>query len=74
MSIFSKPLAILLGILIVGVQAAERYGIHVVPYNSIQRYFKGIDIKTSLQQNVPLKISFGILFALTGFAEFSAGV
>lgn len=72
-STFSKPLAILLGLLIAGVQTAASYGVHIVPYNSIQRYVKGIDIKGALQENVPLKISFGMLFALTGFGSFASG-
>ncbi|QIW98410.1 hypothetical protein AMS68_003928 [Peltaster fructicola] len=73
-STFSKPLAILLGLFIAGVQTAASYGYHIVPYNSIQRYVKGIDIKGALQENVPLKISFGLLFALTGFGAFSSDV
>lgn len=70
MSVFSKPLAVLLGLLVIGVQTAESYGIHLVPYRAIQGYVKGVDVRSAVQDNVAFKISFGLMFALAGFAEF----
>lgn len=69
-SIFSKPLALLLGLLIVGVQTAESYGIHLVPYQWIQGYAKSVDLRSAVQDNAAFKISFGMMFALSAFAEF----
>ena len=70
LSVFSKPLVLLIGLLIAGVQTAESYGIHLVPYKSMQRYVKGIDLRSAVQDNVAFKISFGMMFALSAFAEF----
>ncbi|KAI7546906.1 hypothetical protein KC331_g5322 [Hortaea werneckii] len=69
-SVFSKPLTLLIGLLIVGVQTAESYGIHVVPYKRMQNYFTNIDMRSAVQDNMAFKISFGAMFALSAFAEF----
>lgn len=69
-STFSKTLAILLGLLVVGVQAAESYGIHLIPYRRLQGYAKNVDLRSAVQDNVAFKISFGTMFALTGFSSF----
>ncbi|KAK4569876.1 hypothetical protein LTR86_002845 [Recurvomyces mirabilis] len=69
-SLFSKPLALLIGLLIIGVQTAESYGIHLVPYQSLQKYVKGVDLRSAVQDNVALKLSFGTMFALSAFASF----
>ena len=69
-SVFSKPLALLIGVLVVGLQTAENYGIHLIPYRSMQKYVKGMDLRSAVQDNVAFKISFGTMFALSAFAEF----
>jgi hypothetical protein len=69
-SVFSKPLVVLIGLLIAGVQTAESYGIHLVPYRTIQGYVKGVDVRSAVQDNVAFKISFGLMFALSAFAQF----
>ena len=69
-SLFSKPLALLIGLLVVGLQTAESYGIHLVPYQRMQRYVKGVDLRSFVQDNVALKLSFGTMFALSAFASF----
>lgn len=69
-SVFSKPLALLIGIVVVGVQTAESYGIRLVPYGRLQRYFGKIDLRSAVQDNVGFKLSFGAMFALSAFAEF----
>lgn len=60
---------LLIGLLVAGVQTAESYGIHIVPYKSMQKYVKGIDLRSVVQDNVAFKISFGMMFALSAFAE-----
>ncbi|KAL2355750.1 hypothetical protein BJ546DRAFT_971627 [Cryomyces antarcticus] len=69
-SLFSKPLALLIGILVFGIQFAESRGIHMVPYKSMQKYFTSIDLRSAVQDNVAFKLSFGATFALAAFAEF----
>lgn len=68
-SVFSKPLALLIGLLIVGVQSAESYGIHLVPYGYLQKYVKGINMRSAVQDNAAFKLSFGLMFALSAFAQ-----
>lgn len=68
-SLFSKPLALLIGLLIAGVQTAESYGIHLVPYKTLQNYVKGVNLRSAVQDNIAFKISFGLMFALSAFAE-----
>ncbi|KAK3710603.1 hypothetical protein LTR37_010230 [Vermiconidia calcicola] len=70
LSIFSKPLVVLIGLLVAGVQTAEHYGIHLIPYRTLQGYAKSIDMRSAVQDNVAFKISFGLMFALSAFAEF----
>jgi hypothetical protein len=55
--------------MVAGVQVAESYGIHLVPYKKIQGYVKGVDVRSAVQDNVAFKISFGLMFALSAFAE-----
>ncbi|KAK5108288.1 hypothetical protein LTR62_008603 [Meristemomyces frigidus] len=69
-SLFSKPLALLIGLLVIGVQTAESYGIHLIPYQSLQGYVKGVNLRSAVQDNVAFKLSFGTMFALSAFAAF----
>lgn len=68
-STFSKSLVLIIGLLVAGVQTAESYGIHLVPYKTIGRYVKGVDVRSAVQDNVAFKLSFGLMFALSAFAE-----
>lgn len=100
-SVFSKPLAILIGLFVVGSQvrrlslacpssllAGRRHdaalaffadnmqalqsstGINMLPVNRLQRMFDGTSVRGMLQDDVALKLSFGITFLLAGFAKF----
>lgn len=69
-STFSKPLTLLIGLLILVVTALESKGIHIVPYKRLQGYVTSVDLRSLIQDNVAFKISFGTTFALTGFSEF----
>ncbi|KAK7707312.1 hypothetical protein SLS57_009333 [Botryosphaeria dothidea] len=69
-STFSKPLALLIGLLVLGTQFLESRGIHIIPYNRIQKYAKNIDVRSALQDNVAFKLTFGVAFTLAAFAEF----
>lgn len=68
---FSRPLAIILGLLIVGVQyASSHLGINIIPYNRLQRYITSIDLRSAAQDNVAFKLSFGTTFAMAAFLQF----
>jgi uncharacterized membrane protein (Fun14 family) len=70
-SIFSKPLVLLIGLSIVGLQTAQSYlGIKLIPYQRLQKYVGSVDLRSAVQDNAALKISFGMMFALSAFATF----
>ncbi|KAF2457173.1 hypothetical protein BDY21DRAFT_286378 [Lineolata rhizophorae] len=68
-SALSKPLAILIGLLVLGIQFVESRGFRVIPYERIQKYFTSMDVRSTLQDNLALKVSFGSTFLLAAFAE-----
>jgi uncharacterized membrane protein (Fun14 family) len=73
LSLFSKPLTLLLGLLFLGAQALEYNGIHIIPYNRIQRLFtnaSSVDVKTAVQDNAALKVTFAVSMLLSGFVSF----
>ena len=45
-------------------------GYNVVPTSRIQRYVKGIDLRSAIEDNVAFKLSFGATFMLASLAEF----
>ncbi|PVH71440.1 hypothetical protein DL98DRAFT_521059 [Cadophora sp. DSE1049] len=69
-STFSRSLALILGLLVVGVQYASNHGINIIPYNRLQKYVTSIDLRSAVQDNVAFKISFGTTFALAAFMHF----
>jgi len=69
-STFSKPLTLLIGLVVIAVQVASRYGINVVPYQRLQKYFTSIDLRSAVQDNVAFKLSFGTTFAMAAFMQF----
>ncbi|KAG4442576.1 hypothetical protein IFR05_001906 [Cadophora sp. M221] len=69
-STFSKSLALILGLLVVGVQYASNHGVNIIPYNRLQKYVTSIDLRSAVQDNVAFKISFGTTFALAAFMQF----
>jgi len=69
-SVFSKPLAVVIGLLVFGIQFIESRGIHIIPYASLQRRVQNTDLRSLVQDNAAFKLSFGATFALAAFAEF----
>ncbi|KAF1947053.1 hypothetical protein EJ02DRAFT_450030 [Clathrospora elynae] len=69
-SVFSKPLAVLIGLGIFVLQFVESRGIHVIPYSFMQRRFHSMNVRSLVRDNVAFKLSFGLTFALAAFAEF----
>ena len=51
-------------------QWAQSYGIHIIPYNRLQKYFASIDMRSAVEDNVAFKVSFGTTFAMAAFMDF----
>jgi hypothetical protein len=49
---------------------ASSRGINILPYDRLQRYVNGIDLRSAVQDNMAFKISFGTTFALAAFMHF----
>ncbi|KAF1813196.1 hypothetical protein P152DRAFT_308551 [Eremomyces bilateralis CBS 781.70] len=69
-SILSKPLALLLGLLFLGEQALEHHGIRLIPYGRIQGFLQRVGVKSVFHENPAFKLSFSTTFLLASFAEF----
>lgn len=48
----------------------ESRGIHLIPYETMGKYIKNVNVRSTLQNNVAFKLSFGATFALAAFAQF----
>ena len=46
------------------------HGYNVIPTARIQRYVKGINLRSAIEDNVAFKLSFGATFMLAAFAQF----
>jgi hypothetical protein len=53
-----------------GEQWAQSYGINIIPYNRLQKYFTNVDMRSAVQDNVAFKLSFGTTFAMAAFMDF----
>ena len=45
-------------------------GYNIIPTTRLQRYVKGIDLRSAIEDNVAFKLSFGATFALASMASF----
>jgi len=68
-STFSRSLALLIGLLVVGIQWAASYGYNL-PYEKLQSYVTNMNLRAAVQDNVAFKISFGTTFAMAAFVQF----
>ena len=50
-------------------QFAAARGINIIPYGRIQKYVRGVDLRSALQDNATFKLSFGATFALASFVQ-----
>lgn len=51
-------------------QYLASHGYNVIPTTKLQRYVKGIDLRSAVEDNVAFKLSFGLTFALASLASF----
>lgn len=71
-SIFSRPLAVLIGLLLTGAYALESRGIKVIPYKWLGRVVHNRtpeDMRGAVLDNLAFKFSFGAAFLLAGFGS-----
>lgn len=71
-SVFSRPLAVLIGLLLTGAYALESRGIRVIPYRWLGRLVqdrKPEDVRGAMLDNFAFKMSFGAAFLLAGFGS-----
>ncbi|TGO42167.1 hypothetical protein BHYA_0011g00010 [Botrytis hyacinthi] len=69
-STFSRSLALIIGLMVVGIQWASSHGLDIVPTDRIQRYIKHVDLRSLMEENVAFKVSFGTTFAMAAFMRF----
>ncbi|KAL2426596.1 hypothetical protein ABEF95_010422 [Exophiala dermatitidis] len=69
-SAFSRSLTLLIGLGIVIWQYAARKGYNFIPVDRLQRYVKGVNLRSAVNDNLAFKFSFGLMFALSAFGEF----
>ncbi|KAK5084871.1 hypothetical protein LTR70_007813 [Exophiala xenobiotica] len=63
-------LVLVVGVGVVVVQYAARRGYNIIPVERLQSRFRGINLRSAINDNAAFKISFGLMFALTAFGEF----
>ena len=56
--------------LLIFAQYLASQGYNVIPTTRMQRYVKGIDLRSAVEDNVAFKLSFGLSFALASFGSF----
>ncbi|KAK3368198.1 hypothetical protein B0H63DRAFT_72232 [Podospora didyma] len=69
-SVFSKTLVILVGLSVVLVQVASRYGINVMEQLELKKRVQSSKILTMLSKTTAFKVAFGASFALSAFMSF----
>ncbi|KAK0718364.1 hypothetical protein B0T26DRAFT_646483 [Lasiosphaeria miniovina] len=69
-SVFSRTLVLLMGVSIVFIQVASRYGINVVEQLNLKKRVESSKILTMLSKNTAFKVAFGASFALSAFMSF----
>ncbi|KAI0840492.1 hypothetical protein F5Y06DRAFT_294479 [Hypoxylon sp. FL0890] len=69
-SIFSRTLVLLLGISVVVIQVASRYGIDLVQQLKLKQRLGNSRILAALEKNPAFKLSFGLFFAMSAFMQF----
>ncbi|KAI1144640.1 hypothetical protein F5Y05DRAFT_33914 [Hypoxylon sp. FL0543] len=69
-SIFSRTLVLLLGISVVVIQVASRYGVDLVQQLRLKQRLGNSRVLAALEKNPAFKLSFGLFFAMSAFMQF----
>ncbi|KAI0458353.1 hypothetical protein F5B21DRAFT_500611 [Xylaria acuta] len=69
-SVFSRTLVLLLGVSVVIVQVAARYGINIIDQLRLKQRLGKSRVLAALEKDPMFKLSFGLFFALSAFMQF----
>lgn len=69
-SVFSRTLVLLLGLSVVAVQVAARYGVDVMQQLKVKERIGNSKILAALERDAAFKLSFGFFFAMSAFMRF----
>lgn len=69
-SVFSRTLVLLLGISVVVLQVAARYGINIVDQLRLKQRVGNSRVLAALERDPAFKLTFGLFFALSAFTQF----
>ncbi|KAI1398918.1 hypothetical protein F4819DRAFT_438007 [Hypoxylon fuscum] len=69
-SIFSRTLVLLMGVAVVVLQVAARYGINIVDQLRLRQRVGNSRVLAALEKNPAFKLSFGLFFAMSAFMQF----
>ncbi|KAI0194385.1 hypothetical protein EV127DRAFT_217232 [Xylaria flabelliformis] len=69
-SVFSRTLVLLLGVSVVIIQVAARYGINIIDQLRLKQRLGKSRVLEALEKDPMFKLSFGIFFALSAFMQF----
>ncbi|ETS75676.1 hypothetical protein PFICI_12620 [Pestalotiopsis fici W106-1] len=69
-SVFSKTLVLLLGVSVVLVQVAARYGIDLTKQLRLRERLGNSRVLAALEKDPAFKLSFGFFFAMSAFMKF----
>ncbi|KAJ9134446.1 hypothetical protein NKR23_g10134 [Pleurostoma richardsiae] len=69
-SVFSKTLVLLIGVGMVVIQVASRYGIDLVDILKLRQRVQSSKILSALSRDTTFKLAFGVTFAMSAFMQF----
>ncbi|KAI1282287.1 hypothetical protein F5Y07DRAFT_410863 [Xylaria sp. FL0933] len=69
-SVFSRTLVLLLGVSVVILQVAARYGIDIIDQLRLKQRLGKSRVLAALERDPAFKLSFGLFFALSAFMQF----
>ncbi|TRX92433.1 hypothetical protein FHL15_006600 [Xylaria flabelliformis] len=69
-SVFSRTLVLLLGVSVVVIQVAAKYGINIIDQLRLKQRLGKSRVLEALEKDPMFKLSFGIFFALSAFMQF----
>ncbi|KAF8427248.1 hypothetical protein EV426DRAFT_714846 [Tirmania nivea] len=66
---FSRTLAVIVGLLVCTVEFLAFKGIHIIPYQRLEKWLGKINYKSVILDNIAFKIAFGAAFATAAVAS-----
>jgi len=70
LSVFFRTLTLVVGVAIIGIQVASRYGVDVLELSRLKKQILSSRILSSLSHKPVFKLSFGVTFLLSAFVSF----